>query len=65
MGHSDGFLKNQKSHTYNYYKPYENEVALRGQNTCLKYYQPLELMLHVGKGFRPFDTGTGILPTQN
>ena len=27
-------------------KPCENEVTLRGQNTCLKCYQPLELMLY-------------------
>ena len=36
-------------------KPYENEVTLRGQNICLKYYQPLEFMLYFGKGFRSFN----------
>ena len=37
-------------------KPYENEVTMRGQNICLKYYQPLEFELHFGKGFRSFNT---------
>ena len=38
------------------HKPYGNEVTLRGQNICQKYYQPLEFMLHFKKGFRSFNT---------
>ena len=33
-------------------KPYENGVTLRGQNICLKYYQPREIMLYFGKGLK-------------
>ena len=38
-------------------KPYVNEVTLRGQNICLKCYQPLEIMLYLEKGFISFHTG--------
>ena len=38
-------------------KPYENEATLRGQNICLKCYQPLEIMLYFGKEFKSFHTG--------
>ena len=39
------------------HKRYENKVNLRGQNICLKCYQPLELMLYFENGFRYFPTG--------
>ena len=38
-------------------KSFENEVTLRGQNISLKCYQPLELMLYFGEGFRSIHTG--------
>ena len=38
-------------------KPYENEVTLRGQNLSLKCYQPLQLLVYFGKGFRYFHRG--------
>ena len=37
-------------------KPYENEVTLTEQN-ILKMLQPVELLLHFGKGVRSFHTG--------
>ena len=38
-------------------KPYENEVILRMQNIPLKYCQPLELLMYIGRGLRFFHTG--------
>ena len=55
------FFKHIQSWTFAYIrllnKPYENELTLRGQNICLKCYQPLKLMLYFGKGLRSFHTG--------
>ena len=37
-------------------KPYENEIMLRGQNIPLKCCQPLELPMHIERGYRSFHT---------
>ena len=38
-------------------RTYAYKVILNGQNIPLKYYQPLELLMYIGRGFRSFHTG--------
>ena len=47
-------LQQQQQHVRLLNKPYENEVALKGQNIPLKCCQVLELLMYIEKEFRSF-----------